>query len=321
MFTTHDEKDLELVVTERGDDVDDVCALTLAHPDGTALPEWEPGAHIDLTVSGAPTRQYSLCGDPAERHGWRVAVLRERSSRGGSAAVHERLAPGDRVRVRGPRNHFALVDAPRYLLIAGGIGITPLIPMARALRERAAEWTMAYGGRTRSSMYGLDELTGSSGDRVVVHPQDTDGLLPIADLLSSAGADTAVYCCGPEALIEAVEQEAGRLGLPEPHVERFAPRENPAPDDTGIPFEVEARRSGVVTTVRPGESILDVLESAGVRMYSSCREGLCGTCESDVLEGRPDHRDSILDDEAREASETMFPCVSRSHSPRLVLDI
>ncbi|WP_330308854.1 MULTISPECIES: PDR/VanB family oxidoreductase [unclassified Streptomyces] len=305
----------ELVVERRESVADGVLALTLRHPLGEELPSWEAGAHIDVVLGPDLERQYSLCGDPADRRAWRVAVLREPDGRGGSAYVHGQLGQGDKVRVRGPRNHFALKPAPRYRFVAGGIGITPILPMLAAAEEAGAEWTLLYGGRTRESMAFTEEL-GRYGDRVRIAPQDETGLLDLASVLDGVPEGTLVYCCGPGALLDAVEERcpAGVL-----HVERFQPKAQEAGGNTE--FEVVLERSGQTLTVTSDASVLDTVRAAGVEVLFSCTEGTCGTCETDILEGTPEHRDSVLTDEEREAGETMLICVSRCLGKRLVLDL
>lgn len=310
-----DAYEAELVVDRRDSAADGVLALTLRHPLGEQLPQWEPGAHIDVVLGPGLERQYSLCGDPADRTAWRIAVLREPVGRGGSAHVHEQLGQGDKVRVRGPRNHFALRPAPRYRFIAGGIGITPILPMLAAAEAQGAEWTLLYGGRTRESMAFTEELS-RYGDRVIVAPQDETGLLDLASVLDGVPGGTLVYCCGPGPLLDAVEERcpAGLL-----HVERFTPKEQPAVENTE--FEVELAQTGTTVTVAPDVSVLDAVRASGVEVLFSCTEGTCGTCETDVLDGTPDHRDSVLTDEEREAGETMMICVSRCRGKKLVLDL
>ncbi|MFF4349192.1 PDR/VanB family oxidoreductase [Streptomyces sp. NPDC001530] len=305
----------ELVVERRESVADGVLALTLRHPLGEELPPWEPGAHIDVVLGPEMERQYSLCGYPTDRHTWRIAVLREPDGRGGSSYVHAQLGQGDKVRVRGPRNHFALEPAPRYRFIAGGIGITPILPMLAAAEAAGAEWTLLYGGRTRNSMAFTEELS-RYGDRVRVAPQDETGLLDLASVLAGVPEGTLVYCCGPGPLLDAVE-EACPAGLL--HIERFQPKvQETGPDSE---FEVVLERTGRTLTVPAGVSVLDTVRAAGVEVLYSCTEGTCGTCETDVLEGAPDHRDSVLTDEEREAGETMLICVSRCLGKRLVLDL
>jgi len=305
----------ELVVDRREFAADGVLALTLRHPLGEELPAWEPGAHVDVVLGPELERQYSLCGDPADRSVWRIAVLREPDGRGGSAHVHEQLRQGDKVRVRGPRNHFRLESAPRYRFIAGGIGITPILPMLAAAEAAGAEWTLLYGGRTRNSIAFTDELDGY-GDRVTVSPQDETGLLDLGSVLDELPEGTLVYCCGPGPLLDAVEERCPAQRL---RVERFSPKAQQGGENGE--FEVELAQSGRTVTVAPDVSVLDAVRAAGVEVLFSCTEGTCGTCETDVLDGTPDHRDSVLSDEERQSGETMMICVSRCRGKKLVLDL
>ncbi|GAA2767093.1 PDR/VanB family oxidoreductase [Streptomyces paradoxus] len=317
--------DATLALATRTLAADGVVSLTLRRPDGGMLPAWTPGAHIDVLLGsddgedGGLIRQYSLCGDPAERETWQIAVLREPRGRGGSAYVHDHLREGAAVRVRGPRNNFPLRPAARHLFIAGGVGITPILPMVEAAEAAGADWRLLYGGRTRTSMAFLDRLA-PHGDRVLVRPQDEYGLLDLAAHLGVPEEGTLVHACGPEPLLQAVQEQCagwppGTLG-----VERFAPVRTA---ETGPveAFELELARSGLTLTVPPDRSVLETLEEAGVAVDFSCREGTCGTCETDVLDGRPDHRDSLLTEDERAAGDTMLICVSRSCGPRLVLDL
>jgi ferredoxin-NADP reductase len=307
--------ELELVVDAREFAADGVLTLTLRDPLGRELPSWEPGAHVDLLLGPGLERQYSLCGDPADRSAWRIAVLREPDGRGGSAHVHEQLGKGGKVRVRGPRNHFRQEPAPRYRFIAGGIGITPILPMLAAAERAGADWTLLYGGRTRSSMAFTRELA-RYGDRVTLAPQDETGLLDLGPVLDDLPDGTLVYCCGPGPLLDAVEERCPAGAL---RVERFQPKDQPTGSDEE--FEVVLARSGRTVTVPPEVSVLDAVRAAGVEVLYSCTEGTCGTCETDVLEGAPDHRDSVLTEEERSAGDTMMICVSRCRGARLVLDL
>ncbi|MFB7650849.1 MULTISPECIES: PDR/VanB family oxidoreductase [unclassified Streptomyces] len=312
-MTSHE---AELVVTQRQVAAEGVLALTLRHPLGEELPRWQPGAHVDVVLGQDLERQYSLCGDPADRTVWRIAVLRERAGRGGSAYVHEELTVGDRVRVRGPRNHFRLEAARRYRFVAGGIGITPILPMLAAVEEAGAEWSLLYGGRTRNSMAFTGELE-RYGDRVTLVPEDESGRPALAPVVDDVPGDTLVYCCGPGPLLDAVGERcpAGRL-----RVERFSPAEaQPAGPDAG--FEVVLARSGRTVAVPPDVSVLDAVRGAGVEVLFSCTEGTCGTCETEVVAGEPEHRDSVLTEAERAAGETMLICVSRCRGRRLVLDL
>ncbi|MEV4972142.1 PDR/VanB family oxidoreductase [Streptomyces scopuliridis] len=315
--------ELSFVVAERAESADDVAVLTLRHPDGEPCPPWRPGAHIDLLLDNGQVRTYSLCGDPGDRLSWRIAVLRVPDGRGGSAYVHGKLHAGTPVRVRGPRNNFALRAAERYLFVAGGIGITPLLPMIAASEAAGAEWRLLYGGRTLSSMAFLDELA-QYGDAVAVRPQDQYGLLDLDGHLGEPDAGTLVYCCGPEPLLAAVEERCRAWPPGALQVERFRAK---APDARGATaadadtFEVVLSQSGHTLRVPPGKSVLKAAQEAGADVPYSCAEGICGTCETEVLEGDPDHRDSVLSAEERETGETMMICVSRSRGPRLVLDL
>ncbi|MFY1576393.1 PDR/VanB family oxidoreductase [Verrucosispora sp. WMMD703] len=317
-MTDDDLAGAELVVTDRDPAAEGVAVLSLCRPDGGDLPAWTPGAHLDLELGPGLVRQYSLCGDPADRATLRVAVQLEAEGRGGSRHVHERLTPGATVRVRGPRNNFPLVAAPRYLFVAGGIGITPIRPMVAAADAAGADWRLVYGGRSRATMAFADALREKYGDRVSLYPQDEVGLLDLDELLGQP-VDGLVYCCGPEALIAAVEQRCRTWPAGALHVERFTPLAPTEAADAAV--EVELALSGRTLTVPPGTSILEAVEAAGVQVLSSCREGTCGTCETGVLDGVPEHRDSLLTEAERAAGDTMMICVSRSVTPRLTLEL
>jgi len=297
------------------DESEDVRSFELVDPAGMPLPPWTPGAHVDVLLPGGLVRQYSLCGDPDDAGVYRIAVLREPSGRGGSAHLHERVQPGATLEIRAPRNNFSLTAAEGHLLIAGGIGITPLLPMVRDLHRRGLPWQLHYGGRTRARMAFATELA-AYGERVSWHPEDERGLIPLDEILGGAAPGTLVYCCGPEALLAAVERACPPEIL---RTERFRPKEvEPVGPDR--PLTVVLHRSGRSVEVPAHLSVLDALERAGEDVPSSCREGTCATCETPVLEGEIDHRDSVLTEAEREAGKTMMICVSRALSERLVLD-
>lgn len=312
--------EIEAVVAARAAIATDVVLLDLRRPEGGALPAWTPGAHVDVLLpDGGGERQYSLCGAPDDAV-WRIAVLREDAGRGGSRSLH-RLAEGDRLRVRGPANHFAF--EPRadreYLFVAGGIGITPIAGMVRAAESAGASWRLVYAGRSRESMAFVEELTGAHGDRVQVFARD-EGLRADVPALLDAAPDADVYCCGPPRLIEAVEaawagRPPGRL-----HLERFTARELGAPVFDG-PFEVDLLLSGLTVTVPPERTILEVVEEAGVLALSSCRVGTCGTCEVPIVDGEVDHRDSVLSPEEQGDNIAMMICVSRAACPRITIEL
>ena len=320
MHSTHDEVDLRLQVAARRTGAEGVVVLGLRDPSGAELPAWAPGAHLDLQVREGLVRQYSLCGDPNDRSVWRIGVLREPQGRGGSEHVHESLTEGAEVRVRGPRNNFPLVESPRYLFIAGGIGITPILPMLTAAEAAGADWELHYGGRSRRSMAFLEALEDATGNRVTLHPQDEVGLIDLPEILCTPRPDTLVYTCGPEPLLKAVEQHCSTWPEGSLHLERFSPKELGEPV-LAESFEVELAASGLTLTVPPDRSILEVVEEAGIPVLSSCQEGPCGTCETPVLERVVDHRDSLLTPAEQEANDTMFICVSRAACPKLVLEL
>ncbi|MDX2377676.1 PDR/VanB family oxidoreductase [Microbacterium sp. LRZ72] len=319
----------DLVVAGRTDVAAGVVAIELVSPNGRDLPAWTAGSHIDLIVPGPEggevlERQYSLCGDTGDRAVWRVAVLREDAGRGGSARVHEGVTVGQRVRVRGPRNHFPFVatSGERYLFVAGGIGITPLRAMVAAADAAGADWTLDYAGRSRTTMAFVDELTAAHPARVRVYAADEGARLDAAVIAAEAGEGTAVYACGPSRLIEALEREIAAAPEGALHVERFEAKEFGDPVWPDL-FEVELALSGDVVVVDPGQSVLDAIreQSPETTVLSSCTRGTCGTCEAPVLEGEVEHRDSILTPFERQESAVMMVCVSRAACPRLVLDL
>jgi len=254
---------------------------------------------------------------------WRVGVLLDPNSRGGSRYVHQNLNEGATVRVRGPRNHFPLVDAQHYRFIAGGIGITPILAMIEAAERAGNDWTLLYGGRTRASMAFAEDLAERYPERVTVWPQDERGLLDLESLFKNPEDNTLVYCCGPEALLGAVEQHSAHWPAGILHIERFAAKAPTAEEAAEAldQFEVVCQRSGVTFEITSDQSILEVLEEKGIPILGSCYQGVCGTCEARVLEGTPDHRDSVLTDAEKAAGEVMLVCVSRSRTERLVLDL
>ncbi|MCM2414515.1 PDR/VanB family oxidoreductase [Streptomyces sp. RKAG290] len=303
-----------LLITERTAPADGVVLLRLKGPD---LPRWQPGAHLDLVLPSGLVRQYSLCGDPADPDTYTVATRLAEDGRGGSREVHAVLHEGAEVEVRGPRNRFPLADAPAYVFVAGGIGITPVLPMLRALAAAGADWRLLYGGRSRATMPFLEEIEklGADGDRVTVVPQDESGHPDVAAALADAAAGTAVHCCGPEPLMEAVA-----AALPPGctlHLERFSAAATDAAGSAA--FDVELRRSGRTVRVAAGQSALAAVRAELPHVSYSCEQGFCGTCQQRVLEGEVDHRDDLLTDAERD--DSMLLCVSRCRGARLVLDL
>lgn len=317
MTTT--ESELVLLVKGKRTCADGVVELDLVRPDGGRLPSWQPGAHVDVVLGEGLSRQYSLCGDPADAHAWRIAVLLDRETRGGSRAIHESVHEGTTLEVRGPRNRFELRPAARYVFIAGGIGITPILPMIGAVAAAGHEWELHYGGRTAASMAYAAELAERHGDRVRLVPEDEAGLLDLDTILTGRPLGTSVYCCGPAPLLDAVRDRTKMWPAGTVRTETFR-----AEVDQGSPgeaFEVELASTGTVFTVGPDQSILDVLVANQVDVLSSCEEGTCGTCETGILSGTADHRDTVLEPEEQAANTSLMICVSRASCPRLVLDL
>lgn len=319
---------LELLVAATRWEGERVVSFELRDPAGGELPAWEPGAHVEVHLPGGLMRQWSLCSDPADRSCWRIAVLRLDDGRGGSRTAHERLTAGARVRVSLPRNRFPLAaahDGP-VLLVAGGIGITPLLPMARTLAARGEEWRLVYGARSRASLAFAGEL---DGHPVTLLPEDEAGRIDLDALVAEAEASGAtVYACGPAAMLDALAERAAAAGWPAERLrtERFAADEQAvataaAARDGGDGFEVRLERSGLVVAVEQGVSILDAVRAAGVDVPSSCEQGVCGTCETRVLGGVPEHHDQLLTDAERAANDCMMICVGRCAEGPLVLDL
>ena len=272
-----------------------------------------------MILSGL-TRQYSLCGDPADRKRYTIAVLEEVDGRGGSAELHRVARTGAVIRVRSPRNAFPLAESSRYLFVAGGIGITPILTMVEEAERRGSEWKLVYGGRSRGTMAYVDRVSALTSGVVDLWPEDERGRPDLAALLATADAETQVYVCGPTGLIDAVQTaHASVHGLQPLRFERFAAA-GPV-DTTGGAFEVVLAKAGKTLTVEEGVSILETVRSVLPRLSYSCEEGYCGECETRVLEGQPDHRDDFLDQEEQEAGESMMICVSRCKGQRLVLDL
>ncbi|WP_423183368.1 PDR/VanB family oxidoreductase [Arthrobacter sp. NyZ413] len=297
-----------------------ILSLTLHHPLGEPLPPWKPGAHLDLLLPNGKLRQYSLCSQPTDPY-WRIAVLHENESRGGSEFIHQELRPGSKIQVRQARNTFTLGPAKEYLFIAGGIGITPILPMVREVADSGAPWRLLYLGRTRPAMAFLDEIPADAN--VIVYARDGGERYPLAELLEEAkDLQAHVYVCGPAGLLDDVQSLTRNWHRDRLHYERFAADTTTAPPAAVAEgsFEVELS-DGALVEVPAGTSILEALEEAGRAPLSSCREGICGTCETQVISGEIEHRDTLLSDAERAAGDTMMICVSRCRSKRLVLNI
>lgn len=315
-------KELTLRVQQKRWEADGVVSITFVDPHGSALPQWLPGAHLSLHLPNGLTREYSLCSDPNDTSAWTVAVLRTADSRGGSRLIHDELPVGTLLKVEGPRNNFALEHAGRYALVAGGIGITPIISMVRRLEAAGADWSLLYTGRSRSTMAFLPEISGLPAHRISIHAMDEAGGA-YADLAGAVGGlppEAQVYACGPESLMQAV---AGAMAdESQLRIERFkAPEVVPGPETEATGFDVICQRSSQRVAVGPDISVLDALNDAGINVPSSCAEGICGTCETGVIAGDVDHRDFLLSPAEKAENKTMFVCVSRCRSRELILDL
>ena len=318
---------MSLRVRQLQHEADGVVSVLLVDPAGGALPTWTAGAHLELQLPSGRIRHYSLGGDPNDRSSYLVAVLREADGRGGSIEIHDSLRVGSSVEVRGPRNNFALTDARHYILIAGGIGITPIFSMARQLKSRRP-WRLYYGGRSRQSMAFVSEVEQLSGDgSVEISPSDESGPLDLDRIFRHVTEESAIYCCGPERLLSGVQERCSQLGMTDRlHLERFSASSTSratdvesAPVDDG--FDVELARTGTTVRVEPQVTTLDALRTVLPNLPSDCETGICGTCEVRVLGGVPEHHDSVLSDSEREAGDSMLICVSRSRTPKLRLDL
>lgn len=315
------ETQFEVRVVSRTRGADGVELFELGPIGDQPLPGWSAGSHIDVVLPGDEVRQYSLSGapSPGSSDRWRIGVLREDEGRGGSVWLHDRLRAGDTLTVAGPRNHFEFqpVHGTSYVLVAGGIGVTAISAMAAAAARAGVAYDVHYAGRSRQAMALVDELVAEHGDALTLYPGDEGLRLDLDGLFAGMKPFTTTFCCGPARMIEAIEAAAAGRQLV---VERFEPKAVGAPV-LAAPFEVELALTGVTVTVPPDRSILDVAEEAGALVLSSCREGTCGTCETVVVEGEVDHRDSILTPDEQAANDVMYVCVSRSACPRLVLEL
>lgn len=315
--------ELTVRVAQRVEEAEDIYSFELVPHEGDTLPAFAAGAHIDVHVAPGLIRQYSLSNDPSERHRYRIAVLREPTSRGGSAGMHDRVQAGDVLRVSSPRNHFPLVAAPRSLLLAGGIGVTPILAMARALHAQGSPFEMHYCGRSASRMAFLDEIESSGFSRcVALHADEVPAQkFDAQHVLADPREDTHLYVCGPTGFMDHVLETARRQGWPETHLHREYFAGHVTTSDTDGSFEVRIASTGLRCQVPVGRTVIEVLAAHGVEVPTSCEAGVCGTCLTRVLEGTPDHRDSFLTDAERAANDQFTPCCSRAISPVLLLDL
>jgi len=312
---------LEVTIVGRTVEADGIISLDLVARDALPLPAFEAGAHVDVHVAPGVVRQYSLCSDPAKNDAYRLAILLEAASRGGSANIHGQFQPGQTIRIGAPRNAFRLVeDAERSILIAGGIGVTPIYAMAHRLRALDADFAFHYCTRSGARTAFREELRQTSfADRLTIHVDDEGNAIDLDATLAAPSAGTHLYICGPTGFIDYVTAAAERLGWAKTqvHVEHFGAEI----DSAGDGFTVEARRSGRTFAIPSDRTIAQVLLAAGIDVPLSCEQGVCGTCLTNVIAGTPDHRDMILTEDEREAGTEMAICCSRSKTPVLVLDI
>ncbi|HJV70605.1 PDR/VanB family oxidoreductase [Ideonella sp.] len=305
-----------------------ICSFELVEAEGRPLPSFSAGSHVDVTV-GDPanpiTRQYSLCNDPAESHRYLIAVLHDPAGRGGSAAMHERVQVGDVLTISAPKNHFALAhDAKRHLLLAGGIGITPILCMAERLAATGAEFELHYCTRSRERTAFAERIAASAfAPKAALHFDDGPAgqKFDIGARLAKPQAGEHLYVCGPKGFMDAVLGTARANGWPEAqlHYEFFAAELAPVAGDAS--FEVQIASSGRIVVVPKDKTVVQALAAAGVEVQTSCEQGVCGTCITRVLAGTPDHRDLYFTPEEHAANDQFTPCCSRSKSARLVLDL
>ena len=294
-----------------------ILSYELRALDGGELPAFTAGAHVDLSLPGGLVRSYSLINPQSERHRYVIAVQKDRASRGGSKWVHDSVRPGDVLTLDGPRNNFSLNEAaPHSIFIAGGIGITPILSMTERLSSLGRPWELVYCARTRAAAAFVERLKGAV--RFNFDEEPGGKVLDIAQVVSAAPADAHLYCCGPNGMLAAFEAATAGLPRERVHVEYFTAKEAPATEGG---FTVVLAKSRREFTVPPGKTILETLLDAGLDVAYSCREGVCGTCETKVLEGTPDHRDLILTEEEQASGGTMMICCSGSRTARLILDL
>lgn len=314
---------LEVVAADRM--TSEIVRLRLKHPSGQALPTWTPGSHIDIQCGETGlSRQFSLCGDPDKSDEWEVAVLRDPDSRGGSEWIHRYATPDATLRVRGPRNHFHMrEDSERLILIAGGIGITPIMTMAQRAHHLNQRYELHYSCSSRTNAAFLQQIEELHGDRLHLYISDEGSRNDFDRLLSAPDEATDIHACGPVRMLDALQVAVDKAGW-RPyalHVEHFVtdmPKLDPSKEQS---FEVELRNAGLTLQVPTDKTVLEVLNASNIDVQCDCQEGLCGTCEVGVLEGEIDHRDVVLDPAEREANDRMMSCCSRAKSKRLVLDL
>ncbi|HSV45372.1 MAG TPA: PDR/VanB family oxidoreductase [Ramlibacter sp.] len=315
---------ISVQVVRKTAEAQDIASFELARADGAPLPSFSAGSHIDVQVPGGLTRQYSLCNDSGEQHRYRIAVLRDPASRGGSVGMHDAVHQGDLIQISEPRNHFPLHHGQRSLLFAGGIGVTPLLCMAQRLASIGADFNLHYCTRSPERTAFRDEIAGSAfADRVQFHFDSgaPEQKLDLPALIATPQPGTHLYVCGPTGFIDYVVGTAKAQGWSsdQVHLEYFGAAAQDTSADAA--FEVKIASSGKTYPVAAGQSVVQALEAHGVEILTSCEQGVCGTCITRVLEGEPDHRDLYFTDEEKARNDQFTPCCSRAKSRLLVLDL
>ena len=311
-------------VARKTKEAEDVASFELVGVDGISLPPFSAGAHIDVQVHGSMVRQYSLCNDPAEAHRYVIGVLKEPNSRGGSAAMHSDVKAGDLLCISAPKNHFPLIPAKKNLLFAGGIGVTPILCMAERLAQNGADFEMHYctRGVERTAFYELI-LASAFADKVAFHfdAGAAQQKLNTVDVLTNAGPDAHLYVCGPTGFINHVIDTAKSLNWTSDriHSEYFSAAPADTTEDTA--FIVKIASSGKEYVIPADKTVVQALETHGIEIPVSCEQGVCGTCVTRVLSGRPEHRDMYFTDDEHEKNDQFTPCCSRAYSSSLVLDL
>lgn len=320
---------IKVKIIEKNQLSEDVVSLVLEPVNTPHFPAWSPGTHAELELTIAKVdgeletvyRHYSLCGDYENNQQWRIAILQEKEGRGGSIYIHQHLKVGDEIMLSEPKNHFEFKPRKKCIFIAGGIGITPILPMIRKANEMNIDWKLIYTARDRSRLVFVDELLSCGQDQVILNGDKEDGFIDLDSILAEADIETSVYSCGPQRLLDALDEKfKNTKNLWDLKIERFS-AEVDENINVGKGFNVVIHSTGEKIFIASGKSILDTLKEKGFKVTSSCKNGICGSCETVVISGIPDHRDSVLSAEEREENETMMICVSRACSEELVLDI
>lgn len=319
--STHIEEQLSLQILSRRYITKDIIEFVFCREGNTSLPDWAPGAHIDLKLSNGMNRQYSIMSDETDDSHWKIAVLIDQQGRGGSKFIEENFFEGNLVEAKGPRNHFQLVEGSQYHFIAGGIGITPLIPMIEHVDNLDADWTLSFLGKSLDSMPYLSELLRKYPKNITTFSKNDGDRFDVSTCLSIGNTNAMVYCCGPERLMDEVEtflveQDKSELV----HIERFSPKAEASTQENSA-FTVVCNKSGIELFVSADESILMAADFEGIEINGDCMEGTCGSCETQIISGKADHRDSIFTAAEQLSADTMMICVSRAVGSRITLDL